>query len=89
MPILPTAYYLGGFFDVLVPIPLCSATGSPWPLLLVALLMIAVCLAAHPAARRWFGRAVTRSFNVAPLVVPGPPISCAVRLSDRTEASIA
>jgi Na+/glutamate symporter len=42
----------GGFFDVLVPIPLCSATRSAWPLLIVCLIVIAVLLAAHPGATR-------------------------------------
>jgi len=42
----------GGFFDVLVPIPLTSATGSALPLLLTALALIGLSLALHPAARR-------------------------------------
>jgi hypothetical protein len=39
----------GGFFDVLVPIPLCSVTGSAWPLLICCLLIISLLLACHPS----------------------------------------
>jgi Na+/glutamate symporter len=42
----------GGFFDVLVPIPLTSSTGSELPLLLVMVLMVALTLACHPKAGR-------------------------------------
>ncbi len=44
----------GGFFDVLVPIPLTAATGSAWPLLVVVCLIIAGLLFCHPASRRHF-----------------------------------
>ena len=42
----------GGFFDVLVPIPLTSSTRSEFPLLLVMVLMVALTLACHPKAGR-------------------------------------
>ncbi|KAL1510646.1 hypothetical protein AB1Y20_006944 [Prymnesium parvum] len=50
----------GGFFDVLVPIPLCAASGSPWPLAAVSLGMTALCLLAHPSAARTIRRIVSR-----------------------------
>ena len=44
----------GGFFDVMVPIPLCATTGSVVPLLIVCSMVVCLLLAAHPAApRRW------------------------------------
>ena len=42
----------GGFFDVLVPIPLCATTQSAWPLLVTCLVIIALLLAAHPMTCR-------------------------------------
>ena len=54
----PTA---GGFFDVLVPIPLTSATSSCWSLLAVACTVIVLLLASHPAAGRELRRASGRS----------------------------
>ena len=38
----------GGFFDVLVPIPLTATTGSAWPLLIVCVLVMCSLVAAHP-----------------------------------------
>ena len=48
----------GGFFDVLVPIPITSVTGSAWSLFLVSGLVIVLLLAAHPAAGRRLRRAL-------------------------------
>ena len=42
----------GGFFDVLVPIPLCASTQSAWPLMVTCLVIIALLLAAHPMTCR-------------------------------------
>lgn len=58
----------GGFFDVLVPIPLCSVTKSAWPLCFVSFSMIILCLAAHPESGRWARRLASRSMQAAPLV---------------------
>ena len=42
----------GGFFDVLVPIPLTSSTQSTWPLLVVCALVMLTLLVVHPTALR-------------------------------------
>lgn len=42
----------GGFFDVLVPIPLCATTQSALPLLVTCLIIIATLLAVHPMTAR-------------------------------------
>lgn len=42
----------GGFFDVMVPIPLCATTNSVFPLLFVCCIIICALLLAHPAAPR-------------------------------------
>mmetsp|Transcript_8473 Transcript_8473/g.26572 ORF Transcript_8473/g.26572 Transcript_8473/m.26572 type:complete len:160 (+) Transcript_8473:1998-2477(+) len=51
----------GGFFDVLVPIPLSASTQSALPLLVVSLLSIALSLLCHPAVQRACRRRLTRS----------------------------
>jgi hypothetical protein len=38
----------GGFFDVLVPIPLCATTNSVWPLLVTCLVIMGLLGVAHP-----------------------------------------
>ena len=49
----------GGFFDVLVPIPLTATSYSCWPLLVVCLVLILTCLACHPGAGRVLIRLVS------------------------------
>ena len=60
----------GGFFDVLIPIPLCAASGSAWPLCFVALAMISVCLLAHPGVGRRARRCL-RNRGQKPMVKAG------------------
>ena len=57
----------GGFFDVLVPIPLCATWNSAWPLLLATLGVIVLVVAVHPSCRRAGARArsSTRALNAA------------------------
>lgn len=57
----------GGFFDVLVPIPVTATTMSCWPLLVVSLLAIFLCLACHPRAGRGLLRCCLGSRAEAPI----------------------
>ena len=50
--ILHVLFTGGGFFDVLIPIPLCSATNSAWPLLVVVSVIIGGLIFFHPMVRR-------------------------------------
>jgi len=61
----------GGFFDVLVPIPLTSVTRSAWPLFVVVTTVIAMLLLAHPAVGRRCAR-LCRCRTQAPSSMPPP-----------------
>ncbi len=50
----------GGFFDVLIPIPLTATTRSAVPLLLVCVLATALALACHPKALHTAAACATR-----------------------------
>ena len=62
----------GGFFDVLVPIPLTASTNSAWPLLIVCLLIMALVLAAHPGASRECRRRLSGRARAAPAITCHP-----------------
>ena len=62
----------GGFFDVLVPIPLTSTTESVWPLLLVVILVMLLLLLAHPATCRRCRRGAARDAGQAIVRRGGP-----------------
>merc|ERR1740130_1949909 len=62
----------GGFFDVLVPIPLTASTNSAWPLLIVCLLIMGVVVAAHPAASRDCRRRLSGRARAAPAITCHP-----------------
>ena len=60
----------GGFFDVLVPIPLCATSRSAWPLLLTSLTVIGLLLVAHPATQRCCRGRRAAPNNAAPVIKP-------------------
>ena len=62
----------GGFFDVLVPIPLTASTNSAWPLLVVSLLIMGVVVAAHPGASRECRRRLSGRARAAPAITRHP-----------------
>ena len=81
----------GGFFDVLVPIPLCATTGSAWPLLIVCSLFICVFLAAHPAAPRrcrQFCAAKASPLSTTRMCSPAAMADCAATSVDEAGASV-
>ena len=77
----------GGFFDVLIPILLCAASGSAWPLCFVALAMIAVCLLAHPGVARRARRCLRNRGQKPMVTAGGSAADAAGRRGGRREAN--
>mmetsp|Transcript_7780 Transcript_7780/g.23318 ORF Transcript_7780/g.23318 Transcript_7780/m.23318 type:complete len:496 (-) Transcript_7780:543-2030(-) len=57
----------GGFFDVLVPIPLTSTSDSCLPLLIATIVLIGICLCFHPTVHRRI-RACLPGSSTAPVL---------------------